>query len=358
MDVQQSTAPLIRQLESTERTNRIRAAAWTEMEQKLRSDMEEMVIKNEDLQKSVSELQLLAKKNERQLQNKESQMESLSNERDVLLTRVETLEDELEQAKSYGDRMKEEWMKMERSTNESSTKIRNDMMKAVMDNEARYKEEVEELKKELAQSIEERLELEKQLESLLNSSSSLISSSNAEENKTMGNYADQASILESTLNGLDNLNVDQDQGDDYNALPSFTAMSSSFVAMERLSQNLRASKLELEALRKQLSSSEETREAIQEELASARIANEKLPLFEKQVEELTFDLKEKQMDIDEMRENMMEVKEMYRAQLDNLLEEKVAHTPATPSNIVEEEDEGFSTDNDFAAANFDVAYSG
>ena len=51
VDVQSSTAPLLRQLESTNKQNRARAAAWAELETQLRSELEENVINNEKLSK-------------------------------------------------------------------------------------------------------------------------------------------------------------------------------------------------------------------------------------------------------------------------------------------------------------------
>ena len=44
IDLQQSTAPLLRQLESVERQNRVKAATWAEVETKLHSDLEEYVV--------------------------------------------------------------------------------------------------------------------------------------------------------------------------------------------------------------------------------------------------------------------------------------------------------------------------
>ena len=336
MDVQQSTAPLIRQLESAERTYRIRASAWTELEQKLRSDLEDSVIENESLFKEITELKTANNKNERQLKSKETHLESISNERNDLSVQVLELEKKLRASKADGEKFKHKCDEMERLSQESATKARNEMMETILKNDSLYKEEVDELKRKLTNVEEENTKLKEEIEDALKSSSTMIEETQFKKhaNNAVGIVANQASILESTLLGLDN-DIDEysddgnfDNGDITN-LKSSTNTSSSFVAIEKLTQAVRASKLELNALRKQLAISEETRIALQEQLASAKIAAEKLPIFEERVEQLTVDLHEKQLDLEEMRENMKEVKEMYRSQLDNLLEEKVANIQST-----------------------------
>ena len=51
MDMQSTTAPLLRQLESMERQSRLRAANAAELESRLRSELEENTIENENLGK-------------------------------------------------------------------------------------------------------------------------------------------------------------------------------------------------------------------------------------------------------------------------------------------------------------------
>ena len=119
--------------------------------------------------------------------------------------------------------------------------------------------------------------------------------------------------------------------------------SSSFAAMEQLTQGLKGAKVELEALRKQLASSEETRESLSRELGEARQAVEKLPLFEQKVSDLTMEVKMKEDEIRCLQEDIADVRFLYRTQLDSLLEEKAA-TPSpsmhsSVSNVEEEKEE-------------------
>ena len=57
LDVQSSTAPLLRQLESMERQNRTRASGWANLESKLRQELEDTVAESEKLQKERNEIQ-------------------------------------------------------------------------------------------------------------------------------------------------------------------------------------------------------------------------------------------------------------------------------------------------------------
>ena len=59
-----------------------------------------------------------------------------------------------------------------------------------------------------------------------------------------------------------------------------------------------------------------------EELIESRHAREKLPLFEAKVKELTEETREKEFEIMGLREDLQEVKELYRSQMNILLEEK------------------------------------
>jgi chromosome segregation ATPase len=101
MDVQSSTAPLLRQLESMERQNRVRAAAWAGLETKLRADLEETVIQNEKLSKECSDLKTNYTRLERMANDRESELKSCKKTMEdqtativKLQARLETLETE------------------------------------------------------------------------------------------------------------------------------------------------------------------------------------------------------------------------------------------------------------------------
>jgi septal ring factor EnvC (AmiA/AmiB activator) len=164
----------------------------------------------------------------------------------------------------------------------------------------------------------------------------------------------QAEILASTLTGLDSDNEDE-ASDDEEESPSSMGMSS-FAAMEELNQRLKGTTAELSALREQLAESERTRESLLEELIQTRHASEKLPLFEAKVKELTEENREKELELMGLRQDIQEVGQLYRTQLNALLEEK-ATAMATDVNgghkTPDDDDEAsasFHAGNDLPAA--------
>jgi hypothetical protein len=157
----------------------------------------------------------------------------------------------------------------------------------------------------------------------------------ATKEKKLRNSEGQAQILAGALNGLGKENMDDDDDDsedDYNEddngqMPGMNgggSGSGSFAALAELSSKLKVAKGELQTLRKSLSDSERTRENLLVELGESRNAKEKLPLFETRVEELTRENREMRLEIQGLQDDIAEVRELYRTQLNVLLEEKAA----------------------------------
>mmetsp|Transcript_13289 Transcript_13289/g.28840 ORF Transcript_13289/g.28840 Transcript_13289/m.28840 type:complete len:110 (+) Transcript_13289:726-1055(+) len=109
MDVQHSTAPLLRQLESTERQSRSRASAWAELETKLRSDLEDHVIQLEKLTKERHDFIASDKRSQRQLKEKEEDIASSHETIDELSATIETLETKVEELDDEGKNIGEEY---------------------------------------------------------------------------------------------------------------------------------------------------------------------------------------------------------------------------------------------------------
>jgi len=332
MDVQQSTAPLLRQLESAERQSRSRSAAWSELEAKLRSEIEDQVIQLEKLTKERNDLRANDKRSHRLLKEKEAELATSQETIDELAATIDSLESKLEELEDEGKRMKEEWVKVERQASEGVAKARSDMMKTVVDSEERYRQQIETLEDELEAERQKRSNLEKQLDDLAKSVEETTFSqggrggevASPQRNKKLKASTNQASILHDALAGFDS-DVD-DEDDDGGEMNQVQNGLGSFAAMEQLSQGLKGAKVELQALRKQLESSEETRESLVAELGEARQAVEKLPLFEEKVMELTMEINLKDMEIKGLQEDIADVRFLYRQQLDSLLEEKASST--------------------------------
>jgi chromosome segregation ATPase len=331
MDVQHSTAPLMRQLESTERQNRARAAAWAEVETKLRSDLEDHIIQLENITKERNNLVSSEKRLQRLLKEKEEEIASSRETIGELSAANETLETRAEESEEEGKRMKQELVVAERKASEGASKVRSEMMLTVVESEERYRSQIDALKEELDNERHRRGDLEKQLDDLVES----VTAAEFAQNHAMGaggqrspdrgkkllSATDQASILQDTLGGFDSDVDDDDEGHE-NGSRQVHGQGGSFAAMEQLSLGLKGAKVELDALRKQLITSEETRTSLLEELGEARQAVEKLPLFEQRVSELTMEVKLKDMEIQGLQDDIADVRFLYRTQLDALLEEK------------------------------------
>lgn len=334
MDVQHSTAPLLRQLESTERQSRARATAWVELETKLRSDLEEHVIGLEKLTKERNDLIASDKRSRRLLKEKEEEVASSLETIDTLSTTIETLEHKVGELEEEGKRIKQELVLAERKASEGASKVRNEMLQTVVDSEQRYQSQIDALEEELEGERERRSNIESQLDALAEGVAATEFAQPAQlsppKEKKLCSAIDQASILHDTLVGFDS-DGDEEQGDEDGINISNGDRGGSFAAMEQLSLGLKGAKVELEALRKQLASSEETRESLVEELGEARGAVEKLPLFEQKVSDLTMEVKLKEMEIQGLQEDIVDVRFLYRTQLDALLEEKVVLSPSTSS---------------------------
>lgn len=347
MDIQSSTAPLLRQLESMERQNRARAANWAELESRLRSELEETVIQNETLSKERNEFKTKYTRMERLMNEQEQELKQakrIIEEKSARITKVEAL---LEEMEAQAQKREEEYSKVERLANEGVMRVRSEMTQTVVDSEERYRSQVDKLEKELRVEHEKRSQLEKQVEQLLENAGMIIAPQATEtlrlesKPKKLRKAEGQAEILAGALGfGSD---TDDDDDDDDEGMEgvgrgldrgdaSGNGMNS-FAALEQLTSRLKAAKIELEALRVNLRESERVREALLEELGESRIAKEKLPLFEAKVKELTEDNREKELEIQGLREDIADVREMYRTQLNLLLEEKAARgTPEINGN--------------------------
>mmetsp|Transcript_20121 Transcript_20121/g.36519 ORF Transcript_20121/g.36519 Transcript_20121/m.36519 type:complete len:659 (+) Transcript_20121:388-2364(+) len=331
MDVQQSTAPLLRQLESLERQSRARAATWAELETKLRSDLDESVIENENLVKERNDFKSTASRLQRLMKDRDEELTTSRSKLDDQSVKIKQLETKLTAVEAERQKLKEKYEEIEKVANEGVSKVRSDMMQTVVESEERYRAQIESAEKELKTEREIRSQLERQVEQLLENSgmiqlpptpgAQLVLSE--EKPKKLRSTEGQAEILASTLNGFDS---DEDDGiSDEEGEESSTPIGlSSFAAMEELNQRLKCATVELKSLREQLADSERTRENLMGELIESRHAREKLPLFEAKVKELTGETREKELEIMGLREDLQEVKELYRSQMNILLEEKAA----------------------------------
>jgi hypothetical protein len=337
MDIQSSTAPLMRQLESAERQGRIRAAAAAEIETKLRSELEETVVANEKLSKESSELHAKLSRLERRTKEAEEELQSARAALENKASFVKQLEDRLQNMEVESARLKQEWAEVERLANEGVTRVRSELTQTMVESEERHLSQVEALKAELGREREKVEQLEEQAKNLLSNVG--LSSSRASQPSIVGlqeaepqrlrKSVGQAQILAGAL-GFDDERDDDLDDVDADDIQGEAVQGDSYAAIEELSSRLKAAQVELLELKRSLSNSEESRNKLAEELGESRIAKEKLPLFEAKVKELTAENEEQALEIMGLREDIDEVRELYRAQLNMLLEEKarlVKHLP-------------------------------
>lgn len=356
MDIQSSTAPLLRQLESMERQNRVRAANWTELENRLRSELEEAVIQNETLSKDRSEFKAKLTRLERSVKERDDDLASSRSIIEEQTTKVTRLETQMAKLESEAEKRQEEYEKVERLASEGVARVRSEMTQTVVDSEERYRGQIDKLEKDLAVEREKRSQLEQQVEQMLENSGMILAPQAAAsirietKPKKLRQAEGQAEILAGALGLDDSDNDDADDDDDDDDFdirldrdkvaaggePSRMGGSiNSYAALEQLSSRLKTAQVELESLRKSLRESQATRNSLVEELGETRQAKEKLPLFEAKVKELTDENRELEMEIRGLRDDIAEVRELYRTQLNVLLEEKAANNSTRPEHSEE-----------------------
>lgn len=353
MDVQSSTAPLMRQLESMERQNRTRSATWTALETKLRQDLEEAILNAEMAQKERNDLRAKCQLLERQYHQVESELKSLTSESDEKNDRIRALETQLSNIEAAQTERQEEWDELQKLAHEGVARVRSQMMQTIVEAEERHVSHVDALKKELKQEHDKRLQLEQQVLVLMDNSNNVLPVTNdntaaiavtafMSHPKKLSQPQGQAEILAGMSlgdddsvgdnNGRERNGEEEDEDDDLlrtnsNEMGTSSLRSgghSSFAVLEGLQSRLKVAKAELNTLRRSLEESVKTRDRLVAELAENRSARERLPLLEARVAELTSENADQKQEIRALQEDIAEVRELYRSQLNVLLEEKAA----------------------------------
>ena len=320
----------MRQLESTERQNRARAAAWAELESKLRNDLEENIIENEKLIKEKNEMEVEMKKNNRALQGKDSELSVAQSRAEDLDNRLAEVSTQLEKTAAEYDKMKADFKDLEQLMKDNESSQNLDMMNTIQAIEERCNDQVDSLEVELRQERDQRLSLEEKMKDMMERTSEHLDITKSQNGdvakKPVRNLTDkvnQASILQDTLLGIGANDGDVSDNEDSNDVGSnqdpSSSTSESFAFIEQLSQALKAAKSERDTLRKQLDDSEERRGILENESVSNQEAIKALPLLEAKVAQLTRETAQKDMEIQALQEDINEVRDMYRSQLTALL---------------------------------------
>jgi len=357
MDVQESTAPLMRQLDAAEKQNRVRSAAWAEIELKLRSELEESTILYEKAIASSKDLKASYARSERMLASNEKELSSANDRLSIITEDLRKSEDNLREAKDMCRQYEEERDSFRKMTSDEVNKTRSDLMKLVVEGEERYRIEFDKIEITLKEERRRCVDLEKELSELKDQLRERLSVGANEmdhsyENGTESykdNALDQAGILLSTLNGIDG---EEDNQIDNVDVSTSMVNGTSFAAVDRLSQSLGTVKKELNLVKTQLRTSETIRRDLVSELTELRGASEKFHEMEENVAYLSNELNEKEIEVQGLQEDMMDIKGMYRSQLEQLLEEKLEWEAAKTArsdvteNITPNDTSGENEEND------------
>jgi len=357
MDVQNATAPLVRQLESTERSMRVRASTAAELEQKLRRDLEDKILEYDAILREKNELQSQVMVLNRKIQDIQSIYDNKSNEQtSTFNAKLLSLEQSLQTLQIQNNQYQTTIDELQHSI------VQYEKNSSVMKEYILQKETIQELTMQVKMEEGKRIELERQLEDLQTHYTNHYYSNDAMDGNYDNNDTPAVKLHEATNQAdiLKNL-VQDDDDEDNDAYSQQQAVgessaSNSFAAMEQLTQNLSNAIQEIHTLRTQLQASETIRNKLQEEMKVAKSAQEKLPFFESKVLELTNTLAERELETKALHEDILDIKEMYRSQLDALLEEKAAWLPKVDVvDVVEEEIEHVGKDME---VNLEIAFNG
>ncbi len=347
IDLQQSSAPLLRQLESTERQNRARASAWAELETKLRKEIEEIMIEKDRLKNEKNELEAEIKKSRRTLQGKESELLMSTSRVEELTKQLEEVTSSYENAVSELEILKVDFKNLEATITDNESKARSEVLKTLRENEEQFNDHIESLEVELRQEKDKRVSLEQEIRKMMESAEVAMSQTGSKiqtaksPKRSLSGKVDQVDILQSTLLGLgtDDYVEDNKEDDDQEVgadeIPS--ASHQSFAFIEQLSQNLKATKLERDTLRKQFHDSEERRSVLENEAALNKEAMKELQSHKSQAEKLQVQVQQKDLEIQALQDDIVDVRAMYKSQLNALMgiEEnpgnEVQHYPSAQS---------------------------
>jgi chromosome segregation ATPase len=317
IDLQQTSGPLLRQLESAERQNRSRANAWAELETKLRSDLEESLSENLKLSKEKKELETKIKSLHREVQSKESDLETANSRLSDMSSRVSDTNERYEAIAKELDALQLEYTALEQRQKDKESKTISEMTITLRESEERFHDHIDSLEIELRQEREKRESLDDKIKEMMEKASGadiLTSYSKVKNQKrNLGTVDGQANILQSTLMDINgNDEEDDDEVSDYQNINGVNNGTNSFAFMEEMTQALSAAKLEVETLRNQLDESQLHRSELESEISRIREH-----------------INDKDLEIRALEEDILEVRQMFRSQIDALMAKETPPTLAT-----------------------------
>ena len=352
VDIQANTAPLLRQIDSINKQSRIRATAWAELETQLRNEIENSIVSHEKLTKECNEWKAKVGRLDRTNKEYEAEVKQLKSELYEQHDAVQKLQHQYDEALHEIKQLKASLSDMERLSNESVARVRSEITRKMVDSEEQYRIQIESLEQQLQEEQNLRSKVEVQLmeqQSYKNHNEGSSDNNNndidgsamtlqptsskndTDSQQRLRQSQDQAEILVGALGGI--VGSEYDDEDTTNDGERDTPTTSngpmnSYAALEELTSRLKASKMELGTLRTRLVESEKIRNELLVMVDEARVAREQLPLVEQRVQELTTENHELQLEIQGLKDDIADVRELYRTQLNVLLEAQAASDKA------------------------------
>ena len=342
VDIQANTAPLLRQIDSINKQSRIRATAWAELETQLRNEIENSIVINEKITKECNEWKTKFGRLDRTYKEYECEVKQLKAELLEQHDALHTLQSHYDAAIHEMSLLKASLSDMERLSNESVARVRSEMTRKMVDSEEQFRVQIETHEQQLQEERILRSKVEMQLmeqQSYKNHNDALygndidgssmvvqqpVFKDDAESQQRLRQSQDQADILVGALGGLVGSEYNDDDKDavheNETGTPTNNVPMNSYAALEELTSRLKASKMELSTLRTRLVESEKVRNELLVMVDDARVAREQLPLVEQRVQELTMENNNLQSEIQGLKDDIADVRELYRNQLNVLLE--------------------------------------
>jgi hypothetical protein len=362
VDIQANTAPLLRQIDSINKQSRIRATAWAELETQLRNEIENSIVTNETLTKECNEWKTKCNRLERTKKESEVEIKQLKTELLEQQDALHKLQCQYDATLHEMNQIKASLSEMERLSNDSVARVRSEMTRKMVDNEEQFRMKMETIEQQLQEERNLRSRVEIQLMEQqsykkhndgndMNDSSMVVQQptfkDTAESQQRLRQSQDQADILAGALGGLVGSEYDDDDDDDdddkdhnKNDTPTSNGPmnTGSYAALEELTSRLKAAKMELSTLRTRLMESEKARNELLLMMDEARMAREQLPIVEQQVQELTMENQNLQLEIQGLKDDIADVRELYRTQLNVLLEAQAMSDPSRTTHVEEQID--------------------
>ena len=327
----QSTPRMMQQqLESTNQQYRARAAAAAALEEELRCELDETKKSIENLSSELEQYKTKATELNSTYQSQTTEIVELRRKWKEQSEAATSMETELVALREDVTRLRNELKDAERQAETCGVRVRGEMSQSLIDSEKRHVFQLQSLEAELRNERTERRELQEELEAvkLHHSNSnvavngtSVVAESKSKPQPKLRRSEGQAAILAGALGGFGSEHDEDIEEEDDKLLDDTTTNGgSSYAALEELSSRWRSAKAELDTLRKRLDTSEATRQELLDRVAESRDARERLPVLETELSELSAENRELSLEVQGLRADIVDVQELYRSQLNSLLE--------------------------------------